>query len=272
MSRHLMDRRHFLTVPLALLVSPLTPLLAPLARRAEANVRKGAYDVGVGLLYNTLSLDLAGTLDEAVDRDGGHYELKAVGQGTRIRNRMESRGIRRGGRWAPVKGVTWFDVAGREALTELAYDHEHRTVEYHYRGETFLLRRRRVADDVVKVPDGVHVDDAISALLNYLDGVWPTESDGSFLTHIVRRQRPPNEGPDDVQKVYRAELVPFSLRVAADSETGKPTAQFDMTRFSSWARENKPGRIVFRPDRRPELITMSLILGTSVNIRVKDAG
>jgi hypothetical protein len=41
-----------------------------------------------------------------------------------------------------------------------------------------------------------------------------------------------------------------------------------MTRFSSWAREDEPARIVFGADRRPESITASLILGTSLAIRL----
>src|SRR2546425_5627954 len=94
----------------------------------------------------------------------------------------------------------------------------------------------------------------------------------SLLTHVVRRRRPVNEGPDDVQKFYRAELVPFVLRVTSDPETGKPSALFDLTRFSSWAREARPARVIFGPDRRPELITASLMLGTSVNIRMKAPG
>ncbi len=122
------------------------------------------------------------------------------------------------------------------------------------------------------IPDGQHVDDAASAVLNYADGLWPQQSDGSLLTHVVRRRRPVNEGPDDVQKFYRAELVPFVLRVTSDPETGKPSALFDLTRFSSWAREARPARVIFGPDRRPELITASLMLGTSVNIRMKASG
>jgi hypothetical protein len=41
-----------------------------------------------------------------------------------------------------------------------------------------------------------------------------------------------------------------------------------MTRFSSWAREDEPARIVFGANRRPEAITASLILGTSLTIRI----
>ena len=72
-----------------------------------------------------------------------------------------------------------------------------------------------------------------------------------------------------MDKVYRAEFIPLVLKVGPDPESGKPTARFDMRGFSSWAREDRPARIVFAPDRRPELIESSLILGTSVTIRLR---
>jgi hypothetical protein len=63
-------------------------------------------------------------------------------------------------------------------------------------------------------------------------------------------------------------MVPLELKIAPDPETGKPSALFDLTRFSSWAKKSQPARIVFGADRRPELITSSMILGTSVTIRL----
>lgn len=264
MSRHQIDRRRFLTLSLLL-------LLRPAIARGEAQRREGAYDVDVGLLYNALSLELAGTVQETVDRAAGRYEIRAEGEGARISNRIVSHGIRRGGRWAPVRATAWFKVAGRESTSELTYDYERRTVHYRYRGETFFLRRLRLADDTIAIPDGLHVDDVMSAALNYSDRVWPPEGDGTYKTHVVRRRRPENEGPDDVQRFYRAEIVPFVLNVTPDPATGKPGAVFDLTRFSSWARESQPGRIVFGSEGRPETVTAPLILGTSVNIRFKGA-
>jgi len=55
-------------------------------------------------------------------------------------------------------------------------------------------------------------------------------------------------------------------------ETGRLTAAIDLTRFSSWAREGKPGRIVVGPDRRPESLAAPLMLGTSFGVRLIDAG
>ncbi|MGH7392120.1 MAG: hypothetical protein ACREM3_22075, partial [Candidatus Rokuibacteriota bacterium] len=239
--------------------------------RAEALLRRGGYDVDVALLYNTLSFDLAGTLSEAVDRAAGRYEIQAMGQGSRIANRLRYRGVRLAGRWVPLESMSWFDVAGRQSRTELKYDHARRTVEYRYRGETFLLRRQRVVDDLVSIPEGLHVDDVVSAILNYADGVWQPRADGTYHTVVARRRRSESEGPDDVQQHYQAELVPFIMRVGRDAETGKPAASFDLTRFSSWARQSKPARIVFDADRRPQLIAASLILGTSVSIRFTNA-
>lgn len=264
MSRYGLDRRQFLTLPLALLLAPLTRAWA------REGVRQEAYAVDVGVLYNIMSFELRGTLTERIDRAAGRYELAAVGQGARIANRVESRGVRRAGRWAPLEGLAWFQVAGREARSEFKYNYARRTVEYHYRGETFLLRRRRVADDVVAIPEGSHVDDVMSAILNYADGLWDAGADGVYRTRVVRRRRPEKEGPDDVQSYYRAELVPFTMQVRKDRASGRPAALVDLTGFSSWARDDDPARIVFGPDRRPELIAASLILGTSVSIRLQD--
>jgi hypothetical protein len=207
-------------------------------------------------------------MDEVVDRAAGRYDVTISGEGTQIANRIQSQGVLREGRWAPVRTTSWFQVVGRESRTTLAYDYAAGTAEYRFRGETFLLRRLRVAEDTLPL-SGEHVDDAISAILNYADGRWPAGADGRFRTRLIRRRRPANEGPDDVDKVYGAEFIPFVLKVDVDAETGKPTALFDLSGFSSWARQDRPARIVFGADRRPELIASSLILGTSITIRLR---
>jgi hypothetical protein len=235
---------------------------------AAVESRKGDYAADVAILYRMFSLRLAGTIDEAVDRAAGRYDVTIHGEGGSIANRIECHGTLREGRWCPTKSASWFQVVGREARTELTYDWTARTAEYHYRGETFLLRRVRVADDVVTLPSGP-VDDAISAILNYAEGRWAPDGDGSFHTRVIRRRRRANEGPDDVEQVYRAELLPVVLKIGPDPESRKPTALLDMRGFSSWAREDRPARIVFGPNRRPELITSSLILGTSITINLK---
>jgi hypothetical protein len=150
----------------------------------------------------------------------------------------------------------------------VTYDYKRRLAEYHARGETFLMRRLRVVDDVVALPVGATIDDAISASLNFRDGYWTPRADGRLQTNVVRRRRSENEGPDEVAQTYRAELVPLELKIEPQPETGKPSALLDLSRFSSWARESRPARIVFDDERRPALITGSMILGTSVTIRL----
>lgn len=262
MSRNAMNRRHFLTLPLGLLVMPLARVFA------AVEPRKSDYAAEVAILYRMFSLQLNGVMDEAIDRAAGRYEVTIKGEGGRIANRIVSRGILRDGRWAPVRTTSWFQVVGRESNVDLAYDYAAGKIDYHFKGETFLMRRTRVARDVLPVPSS-HVDDAVSAILNYADGRWPAAEDGTLRTQLVRRRRRPNEGPDDVDQEYKAELIPLTLKVGPDPESKKPTALFDMRGFSSWARDDRPARIVFGPDRRPELITTSLILGTTVDIRFK---
>ena len=262
MSIPAIGRRRFLTLPLALLLAPLAP------GGAEVSQRKGAYAVDVGILYRALTFQLTGTVEEAVDRAAKRYHVVLSGRGPRIENRLESRGALRDGRWAPEVSTSWVQVLGRQSRTEIAYDYARETVEYHARGETFFLGRLRVVDDLLRVPQGLHVDDVVSALLNYADSLWPAQGGGVFRTHVVRRHRADNEGADDVAAAYRAELVPFELKTSVDPATGKPVGLFDLTRFSSWARESSPARVVFGPRRRPELITTSMAYGTVLTIRM----
>ena len=111
-------------------------------------------------------------------------------------------------------------------------------------------------------------DDLMSAILNYADGAWKPDPGGVYQTHVVRRRRSDHEGPDDVDAQPRAELAPLELRIMADEATGKSTALFDLSPFSSWMRPSRPARIVFGRNRRPELINSQMILGSSVTIRL----
>ena len=271
MSRQVIGRRDFLTLPLALLLSPLTlPLLSPPRRAYGAVVAHSApYRVEISILYGALTYRIDETLAESVDRAAGRYEVAMTGEGDGIANRIESTGALRQGRWAPLRSRSFFSVKGRESRADVTYDYAARQVDYHFKGETFFLRRLRVVDDVVPMPEGWLVDDAISATLNYADQLWPPQPDGSLATHIVRRKIASNEGPDDVQAQYRAELAPLTLKVAVDAETRKPIARFDLTRFSSWARQSQPALITFGGDRRPEHLSLPMILGTSVQISLK---
>jgi hypothetical protein len=257
-----MERRRFLALALGLALGPVR------LARAAPELRSGTFEADVGILWGALNFRVAGTIQETVDRAAGRYEVTIRGQGEDITNEVDSSGILREGRWTPARTHSRFLVHGRESRSDVVYDWSRRTIEYHNRSETFFMRRLRVTDDTVTAPEGMHVDDVISATLNYADGLWPTQPDGTLLTNVVRRHRPAGESPDDVQRRYRAELVPFVLRVATDPTTGRPMALFDLTRFSSWAKESQPARIVFGPHRRPESISSSLMLGTSVAIRL----
>src|SRR5204862_13849 len=106
------------------------------------------------------------------------------------------------------------------------------------------------------------------AALNYTDQLWVPQADGTYLTRIVRRKRPENEGADDVQQHYKAELAPFTLKVVPDASTGKTTAHIDLTRFSSWAKQDQPGKITFDTARRLENMSLPMMLGTSVQVRI----
>jgi hypothetical protein len=255
------NRRNFLTLALAFLLAP--PRLG-----AEAVVRRGRFAAEVGILYSMLSFRLEGGVEESIDRGRGRYEVRVSGQGDGIANRVESSGVLREGRWMPLRGASWFQVRGRESRTQVTYDYDRRVVEYHARGETFFLRKLRIVDDVLPLPDGMVVDDALSASLNYRDRYWTPQPDGRLRTHIVRRKRSDTEGPDDVARSYRAELLPLELRIQPEPDTRRPSALLDLSGFSSWARRDRPARIVFDEERRPALITGSMALGTSLTIRL----
>ena len=267
MSRQPLTRRRFLTLPLALLLAPAA--LRWDRARAAAESRRATYAVDAGILYGMLNYHLDGTLTESVDRVGGRYDVTIVGEGDGIANRIESSGVLREGRWAPRESHSFFSVRGRESRSDIAYDWVRGTIEYRFRGETFFLRKLRVADDVVAVPEGLHVDDSLSATLNYADERWAQAADGSYQTHVIRRKKPDNEGLDDAQGTYRAELVPLALKIAADPASGKPIALFDLTRFSSWAKRSEPGRITFNWDKRPELVMLDMMLGTKVRVELR---
>lgn len=259
MSTRWISRRRFLVLTLGALLGPGA------AAFAEAQRRQRRYTADVGILYSLLTFRLPGTIEEHVDRVAGRYEVTIVGQGNSIDNRLEATGSLVGGRWTPARATSVFHVAGRESRSETRYDWDRRVVEVHSRAETFLLRRSRAVDDTVAIPPGQHVDDAVSALLNYADGQWPAV-DGRLQTWIIRRRRTEGEGPDEAHGRYGAELAPFVLTLTTDA-SGQAEARIDMTRFSSWARADRPARMVFGMDRRPVMIASSLILGTSVTIR-----
>ena len=261
-------RRQFLRVLFASLVTQL----GWGARHAwpDTTSRQSPFVVDAGLLYGMIGLHLDGTLNESVDRGAGTYAVTLGGEGAGMTIRIQSRGTLQQRRWTPLEAHSLFIVRGRQTRSDTTYDWVRRTIEYHYRAETFFLRRLRVADDVLTVPPGVHVDDAVSAMLNYADDLWAPHADGTFQTRIVRRKKPDNEGPDDVRGAYRAELAPLTLTLTSDTRSGKSTARFDLSRFSSWARPDEPARITFGADRHPETVALDMIYGTTVKVELRN--
>ncbi len=235
---------------------------------SEVDARQGSFTARAQILYGALRFEESGVIDERIDRAAGSYEVRISGRGHEMTTDIESTGALRDGRWAPLQFTDRFVVYGRESRLEIVYDYARRAIRYHGRSETFLLRRIRTTDDTVAVPAGVHVDDVVSATLNYAERRWAPEADGRLVTQIIRRRRVPGERPDDAERRYRAEIVPFVLQVGTDAG-GRATAAVDMTRFTSWAKEDEPARIVFGTNRRPESITAPLVLGTSLTIRVE---
>jgi len=262
MSISRLDRRQFLTLPIALLLAPLGA-----AAYAQPLTRRSRYVADVGVLYDVLTFHLEGTIDETIDRRTGRYHVVIAGDGASISNRIESSGRFGDQRWVPLQSRSWFKVRGRVSRTEVDYDYTRRLILYRARGETFFLRKVRVVDDVVTIPRTTHVDDVVSATLNYEDGLWAPEN-GFLRTHVVRRGHPVDEGPDDVANTYRAELAPLEAKLDTERRDGKSSALFELSPFSSWIRPSKPAHIVFGENRRPELIDTAMILGSSVKIRL----
>src|SRR4249919_1866658 len=103
MSRQGIDRRQFLTLPLALLLAPLGRALA-----AAGETYRAPYGVDVRLLYGVLTYRVQGTFTQSIDRPGGRYEATVEGEGDGIANRIESTGILHQGRWVPVRSRSFF--------------------------------------------------------------------------------------------------------------------------------------------------------------------
>jgi hypothetical protein len=252
-----LTRRYFLTLPLALACGAGLPAWADVDR-----ARRG-YALEVALLWNLFRFSDRGSISEHVDRAARTYEIAIVGEGAgSIETRIETQGTRASDRWLPVRTRSRFVVRGRESRIDVAYDYERSTITFRARSETFFLGRERLVNDSVRIPRGLRVDDALSALLNYREELWRPDARGVYRTHIVRRERKTGERPDDVSPDgYHAELVPFEFKVERGS------AVFDLTRFSSWATDDAPARVVFGPDRRPVQLSASLMLGTRLTIQ-----
>lgn len=258
-----LPRRRFLTLP-------LLPLLLPRAAGADVNgVINRAYEADVSVLFKLLTYAVKGTLSEEIDRAGGRYRYTLTGHGTGVSTRTAGAGIIREGRFKPTEALSAHTVRGRENRTSLAYDYQRGLVEYHSVSYTLLLGRRRQADDVVKLAPGQHVDDIVSAELNFAADKLDRDPDGAHRITVVRRARPANEGPDDVSADgYRAELATLRLHASPEAVTGRLTARLDLTGFSSWAKPAQPAHVAFGPDRHLESVESSMMLGTTFTLRL----
>jgi hypothetical protein len=259
-----LTRRRFLSVPLLALLAP---------RVAGAGLPSGAftraYQADLSVLFNVLSFAVEGTISEEIDRAAGRYRYTLTGQGIGISGRTTGAGIIRDGRFMPTEALSLHTVRGRENRTSLTYDYQRGLVAYHSVSHTLLLGRRRQADDVVALPPGQHVDDVVSAELNFAADKLDRDPDGAYRITVVRRARPANEGPDDVASGgYRAELATVRFHAGPDPVTGRLTARLDLSGFSSWAKPTQPARIAFSADRHLASVESSMMLGTTFTLRL----
>ena len=261
-----LTRREFLTsIPLILLL-----LDRRLAGAGEESRRKGSYHVDAGVFFGLFAFNIDGSIDEQIYRAARRYRVVVAGQGSQVANRLESAGILRDGRFLPTATDIFLNLRGRESRTTIAYDHDRGLIDYHHVSQTFLLGRRREVHDLVRPNADQPVDDLLTTALNYAEGAIGTDAEGSLRTYVVRRTRPENESPDDVQLGgYRAEIVPLVISIAPEAAGGRDVGRLDLTRLSSWARRGSPLRITFGPDRRAESIQADLVFGTSVRITVQ---
>jgi hypothetical protein len=262
-----LSRRQFLALPLA-------PFLALRFAGADPLVGSGAsYHADIGLLFNLFTLTLDGLVDEQLDRIAGRYRVQVAGEGPGIANRVESAGVIRERRFTPTTTTLFFHLKGRESRTQISYDYEGGLVRYRHASQTFLLGRRRLADDVIALPASQPLDDVATATLNFAQNLLEVDEAGAYRTFVVRRARPEGEGPDEVQAGgYRAQIVPLRFAVVPEPEGGRLVARLDLTRWSSWARTGHDARITFGSDRRLEAIQASLMLGTTVRVTFRTRG
>jgi hypothetical protein len=236
---------------------------------ATAVTRTSGYRVDISMLWGVVRYSLTGSMAEDIDAESGRYRVLITGTGTGVSSRVEARGLFDEGRYRPLEMKSIHSLAGRESWLSITYDYDRGLVDYHAVGHTLMLGRRRQVDDLVRLPEGRVVDDAVSVALNLAAGHLERDPTGTYQTLLLRRSRPPSEGPDDVTPgAYRVEVVPFQFRVEPDTRTGKLVARVDMSGWSSWARADQPAHLVFTPDRRVESIETRLQFGSVVRMQL----
>ena len=267
MSEVVLSRRAVLLGLCSLALGFLLPTRS--ATAAALAARTVDYRVDVLMLWGLIRYSLSGSMVEEIDAGAGRYRVLITGSGTAVSSRIEARGLIDDGRCRPLETQSLHSMAGRPSSLSITYDYARGRVDYHAVGHTLLRGRRRQVDDVVLLPPGRHVDDALSASLNFAAGRLEQGSDGAYEITVLRRTRPAGEGPDDVTPgAYRVEVVPVRFNVEPDLRTGKLVAQVDMSRWSSWARADQPARLVFTADRRLESIDSRLIYGSAIRMQL----
>jgi len=237
---------------------------------SEASSRaQDTYTADVGVLYGLLSLTLSGSVVQEIDQSARRYRVTMEGKGAGAVHRTESVGTIRGGRFLPTESHLYQTIRGRESTVAVTYDYARGLIDYHSVAHTLILGRRRQVDDVVRLPEGQPVDDLASAYLNFGANKLDSDGAGGYRTLIVRRAWKDNEGPDDVSPSgYRATLASVRFQVAPDPATGGVHGHLDMTSLSSWARAGQPARVRFDAARHLQSFQTSLILGTTINLRL----
>ena len=242
------------------------------ARRAAAAApvaRTFGYRVDISMLFDLLRYSVDGSMVEEVDAAARRYHVLITGSGTGVSTHIEARGLIDDGRYRPLELKSAHSFVGRPSSLSITYDYERGLVDYHAVGHTLISGRRRQVDDVMALPPDKPVDDAVSAGFNFAAGRLEQDPDGAYRMNVLRRSRPPSEGPDDVTPgAYRIQVVPVRFKVEPDPGTGKLVAQMDMSGWSSWARADQPARLVFTPERRLESIETRLIWGSAVRMRL----
>jgi hypothetical protein len=257
-----MSRRKFLS---------LFSVLADIRPAGDGAVARSqnAYKMDAGVFYGLMNLKITGTIASEVDPVARRWRVTTDGQGAGVVHRAESVGFVREGRCYPTASRMEQTIRGRDATVSVGYDYARGLVEYHSVSHTFFLGRRRQVDDTLRLPPGQPVDDLASGSLNFAANKLDGDGQGGYRTLIVRRAWKDNEGPDDVSASgYRAMLAPVWFRVTPDPATGGLRGQLDMTSLSSWARANQPARLSFDAQRHLQSFETSLILGTTVSLRL----
>jgi hypothetical protein len=268
-----LTRRQFLALPVPFFVSAhlvgVPWLGSALAAEPRVTRVQRRYEAQVGVLFDLLRFSVAGQVTEEIDRAAGRYQVTVAGGGIGVAGQTDSVGVIRGGRFLPVATTSVSTIRGRENRGHVAYDLERRVVRFRSVSHTLFLGRRRELDDTVAVPGGVHVDDLLSAELNFAANVLDRDPDGAYRVTVARRARAEEEGADDVAAGgYRAELKTVRIRPDPQPDTGRIHARVDLTGFSSWARAASPAQVAFGPDRHLESVRSSLMLGTTFTLRL----